>query len=733
MILKRLALVLPALVWLALALPVQATTASTAVATLDQEVIVFLLQGPSVAGREEPAADLVTERLAGLPVQRDALGNVVVTLGSGSPRRLVACPLGEPGYVVSRIRDDGYLRLFPAAGNPTGALWDQSHQGQTIVVGGAKGWVPGAVVLPSVHLMQGRGGPPEKPVAVDDLWVDVGAESAAEVEAMGIRLLDAVALVRRPLLMANGLITGPSARFKGACAAVVETARRVHATPGTGTTVFAWTALDLVNGKGFEHLLRKNGPFDETILVSPSFGWKEGEQSVTLVPLPRPGTGLLGAGDLPAGFPSQSAPHVSPPPEGIAPGIGRAGYIGLPALYTGTPVETISLADVESLADALSTALSTAPNTELNTELTGRKPTASQPPVPPDLFETKTGHQEEAALLGTLISRYGVSGAEGPVRDEILRQLPAWAKPEVDAKGNVVVTFGRGDKHTLFVAHMDEVGFRVKEVLPDGRLTLEARGGLLQAAWEAQVALVHGDKGFVPGLFEPRENWATAESYGVPSPLTAFVGVSSAAEAERLGIHAGSTVTMPKKMYRIGPHRALARGFDDRVGCTALLLALKRLGPETLNGLGHRVTFSWAVEEETGLVGSTALAERFPDLTRVHPVDTFVSSDSPIETGRFAWTPLGRGAVLRAMDNADQTPRALLDRFLELGRKNGIPLQIGVTGGASDGLAFAGYGPEMLPFSWPGRHSHSPVEVADLRDVESLVRLIVAAALAEPE
>ena len=34
----------------------------------------------------------------------------------------------------------------------------------------------------------------------------------------------------------------------------------------------------------------------------------------------------------------------------------------------------------------------------------------------------------------------------------------------------------------------------------------------------------------------------------------------------------------------------------------------------------------------------------------------------------------------------------------------------------------------MLPFSWPGRYSHSPVEVADLRDLESLVRLIVAAA-----
>jgi putative aminopeptidase FrvX len=314
------------------------------------------------------------------------------------------------------------------------------------------------------------------------------------------------------------------------------------------------------------------------------------------------------------------------------------------------------------------------------------------------------------------------------VREEILRQLPSWAKPEVDGSGNIVLTVGQGKEHVLFIAHMDEVGFRVKEILPDGRLNLEARGGLLQTAWEAQAALVHGDRGPIPAVFEPREGWASADKYSADGPLTVFLGVASAKEAEGLGIRAGaSTVTMPKRMFRIGPHRVLARGFDDRNGCTALILALKRLDPAKIDRLGRRVTFSWAVEEEVGLVGSAVLARRFPDLNRVHPVDTFVSSDSPIETGRFAWTPLGKGAVLRAMDNADQTPRALIDRFLDLGARNGIPLQVGMTGGASDGLAFAGYGPEMLPFSWPGRYSHSPIEVADLRDVESLVRLVIAA------
>lgn len=679
-------------------------------ATLADEVEAFL-QVSSVVGREEPAAEFLQGRLAGLPVTRDALGNLAVTVGSGSPRRLVACPMGEPGFVVTRILDDGYLRLMPASGAPTGALWDQSHQGQTVVIGGARGWVVGAVVLPSVHLMQGRSGPPEKPVAADDFWVDVGAESKEEVEEMGIRLLDAVALIKRPTRLGNGLIAAPSARLKGACMAVAEAARRVHASPGTGTTVFAWTTLDLLNRKGLQHFVRRKGPFDEAILISPGFGWKLDKDQFSFEPLPKPGSGLIGAGDLPKGMRTQAAPHLDIDDGAVGPpdwGKARVGYLGLTSLYPGTPVEAISLAEVKRLADALSGGNSVPP-----------------PLPPPSPFVEMTGHEEEAGLLGTLIARYGVSGAEGPVREEIVKHLPAWATPETDAKGNLLVTVGQGDEHVLFVAHMDEVGFRVKDVLPDGRLRLETRGGLLVPAWEAHAALVHGEKGPVPGVFEPREGWAKAEKYGTDAPLTVYVGASSAKEAEALGIRAGqTTVTMPKKMYRMGRHRAVARGFDDRNGCTAQILALRRIDPAKLT---RRVTFAWVVEEEIGLVGSADLAERFPGLTRVHPVDTFVSSDSPIETGRLGYAPLGRGAVLRTMDNLNQTPRELIDRFLDLAGNRGIPVQYGMTGGSSDGLAFTANGPEMLPFSWPGRYSHSPVEVSDFRDIEALVRLVVAA------
>ena len=679
------------------------------------------LQVVSVSGREEPAADFVLGRLRGLETSRDALGNVVVTAGAGEPRRLVACALGEPGFVVSGIREDGYLRVVPAGAPLTGALWTQSHEGQTVVVGGAAGWRPGAVVLPSVHLQQGATPIRERPFSVEDLYIDVGAETAAEVAELGIRLMDPVALIRRPSRLAGGLVAALAAAMKGACIALADAARRFQAAPGTGTVVFAWTMHDNLNRAGLLHVARTRGPFVEVILLGRGFGWEDVENgSPVPKPIPGPGAGLLGAGELPAALKGvTAASHLdlgSTSAGTLDWGKARIGYLGLPARYPGTPVETISMSDVEALSGALLTALGGNPG-----------PAMAGPPLPapPGIAEPGGGHAEAAGLLASLAARYGVSGAEAPVREEVLRNLPSWAKPETDAKGNVTVTLGSGGLPLLFVAHMDEVGFRVEEVLPDGRLRLQTRGGLLTSVWEAQAALVHGDRGPVPAVFEPREDWWTAERAARSTPLTVYLGVSSAKEAEALGVHAGSTVTMPKRALRIGRHRILARSCDDRVGSTALLLALRRIDPAKLH---RRITFAWSVEEEVGLNGSRVLAERLRDLVEVHPVDTFVSSDSPIESQRFAEARLGRGAVLRAMDNGYLAPRELIDRFLSVAERNEIPVQVGFTGGATDGMLFLANGSAVLPFSWPGRYSHSPIEVADLRDVESLVRLIVAVA-----
>src|SRR2546422_6199790 len=51
---------------------------------------------------------------------RDQAGNVTLTLGQGSPKRLFTCPLDEVGYVVGNILPDGFLLLRRGGGGGGG-------------------------------------------------------------------------------------------------------------------------------------------------------------------------------------------------------------------------------------------------------------------------------------------------------------------------------------------------------------------------------------------------------------------------------------------------------------------------------------------------------------------------------------------------------------------------------------------------------------------------------------
>jgi putative aminopeptidase FrvX len=333
-----------------------------------------------------------------------------------------------------------------------------------------------------------------------------------------------------------------------------------------------------------------------------------------------------------------------------------------------------------------------------------------------------------AGVLKSLADIPAVSGHERLVREAIIAALPAWARPltRIDNEGNLLLELGPDNDPLMFIAHQDEVGFEVTSIADDGTVSLRTRGGLFASLWEGQPALLHFDRADAAplhGLFVPRET-ATSKQ---PEALTAWFGVDGA-RLKQLGVTIGLSVTAYKEATRLGNTRFTARALDDRAGSTALVLAVRRIQPATLK---HKVIFAWSVREETGLEGAIALAKHYgPIVKRVYSVDTFVSSDSPVEMTRFAHAPLGRGAVIRGLDNSAVAPPAEVERILSIARAQSILLQVGATNGGTDGSDFVRYGVLHVSLSWPGRYSHSPVEVLDLRDLQALERLIYAIATA---
>jgi putative aminopeptidase FrvX len=345
-------------------------------------------------------------------------------------------------------------------------------------------------------------------------------------------------------------------------------------------------------------------------------------------------------------------------------------------------------------------------------------------------------------ILRQLVEAYGVSYHEAPVRESVARLLPPWAKPETDDAGNLVLHLGTapaGSKtpRILVVAHMDEIGFAVKSISKDGRLEVEWRGSGDLSFFAGHPALVHTTKGDLDAIVELPNGWDTANfkwptdagQQGSTNPVRVDVGARTPEEVAKLGVNLGDTITIPKAYRPLLGTRANGRSFDDRVGDTALISAVWALGAPLKD---RDVTFVWSTGEEEGLVGAAKVAKRLADEGHVpdcvFAVDTFVSSDSPIESQRFADAEIGKGFVIRAVDNSNIVPPPLVERLSKLARTNQIPVQYGATGGGNDGSAFVRYGSVDIALGWPLRYSHSPAEVIDTRDVDSLARIITVIA-----
>ncbi|MGH7569611.1 MAG: hypothetical protein ACREL9_11725 [Gemmatimonadales bacterium] len=200
----------------------------------------------AVTGYEQAMTDSLLTLLPGST--RDRAGNVTLVLGGGAPRRLVACPLDELGYVVGNVLDDGYLTLRRVGTSRANPLFDQQLEGHRVTLVGGHGPVPGVVAVRSTHLNRGRPAATDPPFTVDNAYVDVGAQSADEVAALGLRVLTPVALAKRPHRYGARLL-----------AAAVLGRPRVR-----GTVVAAFTVQSqYATNAGLGGVKALQGPFDE--------------------------------------------------------------------------------------------------------------------------------------------------------------------------------------------------------------------------------------------------------------------------------------------------------------------------------------------------------------------------------------------------------------------------------------------------------------------------------------
>ena len=128
-------------------------------------------------------------------------------------------------------------RLPQTAPNP---IFDSLYSAEPVYIRTRSGKnVTGVVAGLSTHLQGARPAPApadlhEGMYGLDDIYVDVGATSAAEVRQAGVEILDPISIERHLYEMGYGRMTSPAIGDRFGCAALVEMLRHLDAMKVTG-------------------------------------------------------------------------------------------------------------------------------------------------------------------------------------------------------------------------------------------------------------------------------------------------------------------------------------------------------------------------------------------------------------------------------------------------------------------------------------------------------------------
>ena len=327
------------------------------------------------------------------------------------------------------------------------------------------------------------------------------------------------------------------------------------------------------------------------------------------------------------------------------------------------------------------------------------------------------------SLVKELCRLDGVSSGEDEVRDFLRRQAEPYADHlRVDALGDLIV-FKRGKQATgkklMLTAHMDEVGFIVKDITEDGLLRFAPVGGI-----DPRVVIgkrVRVGPGKLPGAIglKPYHLVSEEEEKTVPKfqDLAIDIGAVSREEAETVTA-LGDLVAFDSDAVEFGNGLLKAKAIDDRVGCAILLQLLKEELPLDC-------TFAFTVQEEVGTRGAFGVAyAEAPEIALV--LEGTTAADLPGTPAHKRVAALGGGPVLSFMDGGTVYDRELFELLRDTAERHQIPWQTkNYTSGGNDASAIqrSRAGVRVAAVSAPVRYLHAPSSVACCQDFDHMYAL----------
>jgi endoglucanase len=172
------------------------------------------------------------------------MGNVIGIRKGDGPKVMVAAHMDEIGFAVSHIDDEGFLRVISVGG-----FFDQIVLGQRVIVHGQGGrQLTGVIGARPIHLMD----PEErkKMIKVKDMFIDVGANNAADAAEMGVEIGSPITMDRQFARLGNDFVTGKALDNRAGVAMLISALQQLKGRPVKATIMAVATVQEEVGLKG---------------------------------------------------------------------------------------------------------------------------------------------------------------------------------------------------------------------------------------------------------------------------------------------------------------------------------------------------------------------------------------------------------------------------------------------------------------------------------------------------
>lgn len=184
------------------------------------KLLEFLSNAFGVSGFE----DEVREAIRGLikpyvdEIKVDVLGNLIATRkGKSAFKLMLDAHMDEIGFMIGFIDENGFLRFTTIGG------WDArilpSHAVTILTRSGKK--IKGIIGTAPPHILKAE--EKEKPIKLEDMFIDVGATSAAEVAEMGIKIGDPATIAYSFAVLNENRVAGKAFDDRAGCAVMIKT------------------------------------------------------------------------------------------------------------------------------------------------------------------------------------------------------------------------------------------------------------------------------------------------------------------------------------------------------------------------------------------------------------------------------------------------------------------------------------------------------------------------------